>query len=101
MLAHSKENAMDMRSSHNDRHPPECQALLQCAAPYPHSDHLANLLQRVHWPLFLALAEEHGLVPLLPEQMPNLESSLVSQDVRLGLRDTRAAQPAFTLQSPP
>ncbi len=89
---------MDIRSSHNDRHPPEWQALLQCAAPYPDSHHLANLLQRVHWPLFLALAEDHGLVPLLAEQMQHLDSSLVSEDVRRRLRDTRRAHTVFTLQ---
>jgi hypothetical protein len=98
MLAHSTENALDIRSSHNDRHPPEWQALLQCAAPYPDSHHLANLLQRVHWPLFLALAEDHGLVPLLAEQMQHLDSSLVSEDVRRTLRDTRRAHTVFTLQ---
>jgi hypothetical protein len=98
MLAHSTENALDIRSNHNDHHPPEWQALLQCAAPYPDHHHLANLLQRVHWPLLLALAEDHGLVPLLAEQMQHLDSSLVSEDVRRRLRDTRRAHTVFTLQ---
>jgi Uncharacterised nucleotidyltransferase len=99
MPIHSTENALQhFRSNHSDRRPPEWQALLQCAAPHPDRGHLANLLRRVHWPLFLVLAEDHGLVPLLAEQMQHFDSSLVSEDVRRGLRETRRAHTVFTLQ---
>jgi hypothetical protein len=72
---------------------------LESAAPYPDTDHLATLMQGVFdWPLFLQLAEDHGMAPLFAKRMQNLGPSLVPHAVRDRLRESRRAHAVFALQ---
>lgn len=77
---------------------PEWQALLECARPHPDAPRLKELVEKpVDWPLLLALADEHGMLPLLAARLRGFDDTLVPPEVREKLREWQRAQMVFTL----
>jgi hypothetical protein len=77
---------------------PEWLVLLECANPSLASARLSELLRSpVDWPALLALAEEHGLVPLVAKRLQDAGAAVVPPEIRQKLRDGQRAQIIFTM----
>jgi hypothetical protein len=86
-------------SARNTAASEEWRALLEFAAPRPHPDRLAGLLQpSFNWPDFLQLAEEHGLIPLVAEHLTSIDRASIPPASRLRLQDLQRSLTMFSLQ---
>ena len=73
--------------------------LLECTAPEPNVNHLADRLQdSFDWRVLLQDAESHGVMPLLAERVMNLDGALVPPDIRHKLRESRRAYTVCSLR---
>jgi hypothetical protein len=73
-------------------------ALLECANPYSDAPRLGELIRKpMDWSNLLALAEEHGMLPLLAARLRLLDEAIVPPQIREKLRDWQRAQAVFTL----
>jgi len=85
-------------SDHDATGTREWRALVECASPFPDSSRLAEALgKNLDWKNFLALAEEHGLFPLVTARTQALGSDAVPADVRSRLQQRERGQVIFTL----
>ena len=72
--------------------------LLECARPSPAVRRLSELLgNSVDWPALLALADDHGMLPLLGRRLQDLDEAVVPPEICQRLRDRQRAQVIFTL----
>jgi len=72
--------------------------LLECARPSPAVRRLSELLANsVDWPALLALADDHGMLPLLGRRLQDLDEAFVPPEICQRLRDRQRAQVIFTL----
>jgi hypothetical protein len=72
--------------------------LVACAKPSFTPEHLAQLpLGSVDWPALLALADDHGMLPLLAARIGECGDGGAVPEVRAKLLGTRRAQTIFTL----
>jgi putative nucleotidyltransferase-like protein len=77
---------------------PEWLALLECANPHPAAQRLTELVRNpVDWSALLALADEHGILPLLAKRLQDVEDAIVPPEIRQKLRGRQRAQVVFTL----
>ena len=75
-------------------------ALLECAAAGPKLDRPTRLGQGFFdWALFLRLAEEHRVVPLVTDRIKNAKHILVPVEIRDTLHKLQREQTFFALQS--
>lgn len=56
------------------------------------------LREPLNWPALLALAEEHGLLPLVSLRLSKSDETLVPFDIRQKLKETHRAHVIFSLQ---
>jgi hypothetical protein len=76
----------------------EWQVLLECARPYSEASRLAAVFRTPpDWPGLLALADDHGLLPLLAAQIRAADAALVPPEIREQLRANQRSQTIFTL----
>jgi len=79
--------------------PAEWPALVECATPGPRPDRLSSLIRdSFNWPVFLQLAQDHGLTLLVAEHVKNLDRSLVPPEALVKLQELRRSHAVFTLQ---
>jgi hypothetical protein len=72
--------------------------LLACAGPYSDLPRLTELIKApVNWPSLLALADEHGVLPLLAARLRDFDEAPVPPEVRQRLREWQRTQMVFTL----
>jgi hypothetical protein len=77
---------------------PEWLVLLECANPSLDVGRLSHqVLSEVDWAALLALAAEHGMLPLLAKRLQDADDAIVPPEVRQKLRDGQRAQIIFTL----
>lgn len=75
----------------------EWAALVECASPHPRAARLGELLQiAIDWPALLALAEQHGVLVLLIEQLKDLQQA-TPPEIRETLRQWQRRQAVSTL----
>jgi hypothetical protein len=73
-------------------------ALLECASPYPDVQRLGELIAKpMDWPQLMALADEHGMLPLLAGRLRDVDDAVVPAEIRRKLREWQRAQIIFTL----
>jgi hypothetical protein len=76
----------------------EWQALLECARPFPDLSRLAaTLAGPLDWPGLLALADDHGVVPLLAARIRATETAPLPAEIREQLQASQRSQTIFTL----
>ena len=74
------------------------QVLLECARPYPEVSRLAAAFRvSPDWPCLLALADDHGMLPLLTAQIRAADAALIPAEVREQLQASQRSQTIFTL----
>jgi hypothetical protein len=72
--------------------------LLECANPSTAAGRLNELLRNsADWSALLALADEHGMLPLLAKRLHDVDDAIVPPEIRQRLRDWQRAQAIFTL----
>jgi hypothetical protein len=72
--------------------------LLECANPSPTARRLHELLgSSLDWSALLALADEHGMLPLLAKRLRDVDDAIVPPEIRQWLRDWQRAQGISTL----
>jgi hypothetical protein len=72
--------------------------LLACASPDSDLQRLTELIKAPpDWPFLLALADDHGMLPLLAARLTDSDEALVPPEVRQRLREWQRAQMVFTL----
>lgn len=77
---------------------PEWAALLECASPHPNVRRLDELVRKsVNWSSLRALADEHGVLPLLAMRLRDLDESIVPAEMRHRLREWQRSQMVFSL----
>jgi hypothetical protein len=77
---------------------PEWLALLECANPYPAAPRLTELVRNpIDWSVLLALADEHGILPLLAKRLQDVDDASVPPEIRQKLRERQRTQVVFTL----
>jgi hypothetical protein len=78
--------------------PPEWALLTACARPIVDVAPLAQLLGTADWPALLALAEAHGVTPLLAAAVQKLSADSVPAAARATLAEARRAQLFFSMR---
>lgn len=72
--------------------------LLECANPDPAEGRLSDLVcNPVDWSTLLALAGEHGMLPLLAMRLRDVDAAIVPPEICERLRNWQRAQVVFTL----
>jgi len=76
----------------------EWAVLLECASPHPNVPRLDELVRKpIDWSSLRALADEHGVLPLLAVRLRDLDESIVPAEIRQKLREWQRAQMVFSL----
>jgi hypothetical protein len=76
----------------------EWRVLVQCARPYPEASRLAALFRTPpDWPGLLALAGDHGVLPLLAARIRAADPALIPPEIRELLQASQRNQTIFTL----
>jgi hypothetical protein len=76
----------------------EWRVLVQCARPYPEASRLATLFRTPpDWPGLLALAGDHGVLPLLAARIRAADPALIPPEIRELLQASQRSQTIFTL----
>jgi hypothetical protein len=76
----------------------EWQVLLECARPFPDVSRLAVTLGGpLDWPGLLALADDHGMLPLLAARIRAIDTAPVPAHIREQLQASQRSQAIFTL----
>jgi Uncharacterised nucleotidyltransferase len=76
----------------------EWRVLVQCARPYPEASRLATLCRTPpDWPGLLALAGDHGVLPLLAARIRAADPALIPPEIRELLQASQRSQTIFTL----
>jgi Uncharacterised nucleotidyltransferase len=86
-------------AQHLSHFSPEWRALLECVDPCGSASHLTELVRApVRWPHLVALAEDHGVLPLMTRRLDDVDESFVPSDVRRKLRELSRARILFDLR---
>jgi hypothetical protein len=85
--------------SHTSAWSPEWAALLEVASPHLNARRLDGLLRRpIDWADLRALADDHGVLPLLALRIADLGGSVVPAEFRQNVRDQQRSQTVFSLR---
>jgi hypothetical protein len=76
----------------------EWAVLLGCASPHPNVPRLDELVRKpMDWSDLRALADEHGVLPLLAVRLRDLDDSIVPAEIRREFREWQRSQMVFSL----
>jgi hypothetical protein len=77
---------------------PEWAALVACVRPIPSPAESTRLLRDVAWEKVMALADDHGVMPLLAAALHRLRDERVPDEIRAEIIERQRAQLFFTLR---
>jgi Uncharacterised nucleotidyltransferase len=76
----------------------EWAALVECAKPQPDARSRSEFVRKpTDWPTLWALADEHGMLPLLAARLQGVDESSVPQEFRDKIREWQRSQIVFSL----
>jgi hypothetical protein len=76
----------------------EWAALLECAKPQSNAASRSEFVRKpIDWPMLWALADEHGMLPLLAARLQDVDESTVPPEFREKIRDWQRSQIVFSL----